>query len=101
MASNLLPVLFMLPVDDKVVEIFVFLSFLEWENTLDDNEKDDTSREHIDLLSVVSLPLLNFWSHVSHGTSVGLKLVDFLVGSKAEISNFKVHAIVNQNVLKL
>jgi hypothetical protein len=101
LASNLLPVLIKLSVDDKVVEIFVFLSFLKWENTLDDNEKDDTSREHIDLLSVVGLALLDFWSHIGHGTSVGLKLVDFLVSGKAEISNFEVHIVVNQNVLEL
>lgn len=100
MSSNLLPILIKLVVNNKVVEIFVFLCFFEWENTLNNNEKDDTSGEHIDFLSVVGFALLDFRSHVGHGTSVGLKLVDFLVGSKAEISNFKFHVIINQNIFK-
>jgi len=101
LAADLVPVLFELALEDQVVEILVFLGFFEWEDALDDNEEDDTGGEHIDLLSVISFALLNFWSHVGHSTSVGIKLVDFLVGGEAKVCYLEVQVIVNENVLKL
>ena len=70
LTSCLLPILVKLSVQDKVVEVFVLLGFLEWENTLDNDEKDNSYREHIDLLSIVSLAFLDFRSHIGHCTSV-------------------------------
>jgi hypothetical protein len=85
---------------DKVIEIFVFLGLLEWENTLDDNEKNNTGGEHIDLFTIVSLTFLDLWSHVGHGSSIGVQFVDLLVGGETEISDFEIHAVVNQNIFK-
>jgi len=41
--SDLLPVGVKLTVENEVVEVFILLSFFEWENTLDNDEEDDTS----------------------------------------------------------
>ena len=38
LSSNLLPVLLKLVVKDQIVEVLVFLSLFEWENTLDNDE---------------------------------------------------------------
>lgn len=42
LSSNLLPVLLKLVVKDQIVKVLVFLSLFEWEDTLDDDEEDDT-----------------------------------------------------------
>jgi len=100
LASNLLPVLIKFSLKDEVIEIFVFLGLLEWENTLDDNEKNNTSGEHIDLFTIVSLTFLDLWSHVGHGSSIRVQFVDLLVSGETEISDFEIHAVVNQNIFK-
>ena len=43
LASNLLPVVLELASVDQIVEVFVFLGLLEWEDSLDDDEEDDTA----------------------------------------------------------
>ena len=43
LASNLLPVVLELASVDQIVEVFVFLGLLEWEDSLDDNEEDYTA----------------------------------------------------------
>ena len=101
LAADLVPVLLELALEDQVVEVLVLLGFLEWEDTLHDNEEDDAGGEHIDLLSVVGLALLDFWSHVGHGASVGIELVDFLVGGEAEVRDLEVQVIVDEDVLEL
>ena len=101
LAADLVPVLLELALEDQVVEILVFLGLLEWEDTLDDNEEDDAGGEHVDLLSVVSFALLDFWSHVGHGSSVGIELVDFLVGGEAKVRDLEVQVVVNEDVLEL
>lgn len=101
LAADLVPVLVELALEDQVVEILVFLGLLEWEDTLDDDEKDDTGGEHVDLLSVVGLAFLDFWSHVGHSTSVGTELVDFLVGGEAEVRDLEVQVVVDEDVLEL
>ena len=55
---------------EQVVEIFFLAGLLEWEDTLHDDEEDDSDGEHIDLLTGVSLALLDLRGHVGHGTSV-------------------------------
>lgn len=101
LAADLVPVLLELALEDQVVEVLVFLGLLEWEDALHDNEEDHTGGEHIDLLSVISFALLNFGSHVGHSTSVGIKLVDFLVGGEAKVCHLEVQVIVNEDVLQL
>lgn len=87
MSSDLLPVLFELVVEDKVVEVLVLLGLLEWKDALDDDEEDDSSRKYVYLSSIILLSFFDFWSHVSHGTSVGLQLVDLFVSGESEVGN--------------
>jgi len=83
---DFLPVLLDLACAEKVIEILFSTSFLEWENALNNNEKDNTHWENIDLSTIILLSLLDLRSHVGHGTSVRAKLVDVLVASEAEVS---------------
>lgn len=69
-SANFLPILFELPVHDQIIEVLVFFGLLEGEDALNDDEEDHTSGEHVDLLAVVHLALLDLWGHVGHGTSV-------------------------------
>jgi hypothetical protein len=43
LSSSFLPVCFKVTLQDKVVEVLILLGFLEWENTLHNNEKNDTN----------------------------------------------------------
>lgn len=95
LASDLLPVGLELVVQNEIVEVLILLGLLEGEDTLDDDEKDDTSREDIDLSAIVLLSLLDFWSHVGHGSPVGFQLVDFLICSEAKICDFKIELVVH------
>lgn len=70
LSSSFLPVCVEVTLHDQVVEILVFLGLLEWENTLHDNEKNDTYGEHIDLLSIVNFTFLDLWGHICHRTSI-------------------------------
>jgi len=56
----------------KVVEVFFFSGFLEWENALYDNEYNDTNAEQVNLSAVVGLSFFDLRCHVGHCASVGL-----------------------------
>ena len=43
LTSNLFPVMLKLSLENQVIEILILLGFLEWEDSLDDDEKDDTT----------------------------------------------------------
>ena len=101
LSADLVPVLVELTLEDQVVEVLVFLGLLEWEDTLHDDEEDDAGREHVDLLSVVGLAFLDFGSHVGHGASVGVELVDFFVGREAKVGHLEVQVIVDEDVFEL
>ena len=85
----------------QVVEVLVGASLLEREDSLHDDEEDDSEREQVDLGAVVGFSFLNLRGHVGKGTSVALEVVDVLVASKAEVSDFQVQVVVNEDVLKL
>lgn len=74
--------------DQQVVEELFFASLLERENTLYDNEQNHCHGEEVDLSTVVGLALLDFRSHVGHGSTVGFQVLDALVACKTKISNF-------------
>jgi len=43
LSSNLLPVLLELVVKNEVIEVLILLCLLKWEDTLNDDEEDDSS----------------------------------------------------------
>lgn len=43
LTSNLFPIMLKLSLENQVIEILILLGFLEWEDSLDDDEKDDTT----------------------------------------------------------
>lgn len=100
LSTDFLPVVFVLSGKEEVVEVFVLFGLLEWENTLNDNEEDDSGRENVDLFSIIDFALLDFRSHVGHRASVGLELVDLLVSGEPEVSNFQIELIIDEDVLK-
>jgi len=75
-----------LVVENEVVEVLILLCLLEWEDTLDDDEEDDTGRKYVYLSSIILFSFFDFWSHVGHGSSVGLEFVYLFVGGKSKIS---------------
>ena len=75
---------------EQVVEVLLFTGLFEWENTLDDNEDDNSDGEKINLSAVIGFALLDFGSHIGHCASVTLELVDAFVASKAKVSDFQV-----------
>jgi len=101
LTSRLLPVGSVVALKKEIVEILVFLGLLEWEDALDNDEEDDASREHVDLHAIIGLAFLDFWSHVSHGASVRLEIVNFPESCESEVSDLQVHVVVNQNVFEL
>ena len=86
---------------EKVVEVLLFAGFLEGEDALYDNEDDHANAEQVYLSSIVGLSLLDLGSHVSHGASVRLKVVNAFVASETKICNFQIKIIVDENVLEL
>jgi len=86
---------------EKVVEVLFFAGFFEGENSLYDNEDDDSDAKQIDLGAIISLSFLDFWRHIRHRASVGLEVVDAFVARETEISNFQIQLIVYENVLEL
>jgi len=85
---------------EKVVEVFVFFGLFERENSLNNNEKNDSGGENIDFSAVILFAFLDLWCHVGHGATIGLQPVDFLVGCEAEISDFQVHLVIDEDILK-
>jgi len=100
LSASLLPVSGVVTLEEKIVEVLVFFGFFEWEDALHDDEQDDARGEHVDLGAIVVLALLDLWSHVCHGTSVRLEIVDFSEGGEAKICNLEVHVIINEDVFK-
>lgn len=100
-AVNLLEVGVDLTFAEEVVEVLFLAGLLEWENALDNDEEDDSDGEHVDLLALVLLALLNFGSHVSHGATVGVKSINVLVAGEAEVGNLEVQVVIDKDVLKL
>ena len=100
LSTGLLPVGGIVALEEQVVEILVLFGLLEWEDALDNDEQNDTSGEHVDLSTVVVLAFLDLGSHVGHGASVRLQIVDFSEGSKAEIGDLQIHALIDQDVFK-
>jgi len=100
LSTGLFPVSGVVALKQKIVEVLVLFGLLEREDALHDDEKDDACGEQVDLGAIVGLAFLNLWSHVGHGSSVRLEIVDFPEGGKAEISNFKVHGFVDKDVFK-
>ena len=72
-AIDLLEVGVVLALKEQVVEVFLLACLLEWEDALNNDEKDDTNGEHVDILSLVCLALLDFWCHVRHGATVAVQ----------------------------
>jgi len=70
LSTCLFPVSVVVTIQQQIVEVLVLLGLLKWENTLNDNEKNDSSGEHINLGTVIVLILFNFGCHISHRTSV-------------------------------
>lgn len=86
---------------EEVVEVLFLAGFLKGEDTLYDNEYDDSYAEQVNLSSIVCLSFFNFGSHIRHCASVGLEVIDAFVASETKIGNFQVQLIVNENVLEL
>ena len=85
----------------QVVEVLFSAGLLEGEDSLNDDEQNDTEAEQVDLLTIVGLAFLDFGSHVGEGSAVGLKAVDILVAGEAEVSELEVHLFVDKDVLEL
>ena len=97
--AGLLPIRIKIASEDEAVEVFVFLCLLEGENSLNDDEQYDRSREHIDLHAIIDLTLLDLGRHVGHGAAVALQRVDFAESGKSEVSDLEVHLFVDEDVL--
>jgi hypothetical protein len=77
-----------LALHEQVVKVFLLAGFLKGKDALNNNEEDNSHGEHVDLSALVLLALLDFRSHVCHGSTVGLECVDVLVAGKTEIGKF-------------
>ena len=88
LSVHLLEVDISLALEEQVVEVFLLSCLLEWEDALDNDEEDDSNAEHVDVLALVLLALLDFGGHVGHRASITGQSVDVLVGRKAEVGYF-------------
>ena len=100
-AVDLLEVGIDLALAEEVVEVLFLAGLLEREDALNDDEEDDSDGEHVDLLALVLLVLLDFGCHVGHGAAVGVESINVLVAGKAKVSEPKVEVIIDEDVLKL
>ena len=91
----------MLVLQKQVVEVFFLASLLEWENALHNDEENDSDGEHVNILSLVGLALLNLGSHVGHGATVRVERVDVLIAGEAEVGEFQVELVIDEDVFKL
>jgi len=85
----------------EVIEVFLLTSFLEGEDSLDNDEQNDAHGEQVHLSTVIGLALLDFGSHVGHCTSVRLEVINALVARKPEIGDLQIEVIINKNVFQL
>ena len=90
-----------LALKEQVVEVFLLSCLLEWEDALDNDEKDDSNGEHVDVLALVLLALLDLRGHVGHGAAVALQRVNVLVAGKTEVGKLQVQVVVHENVFEL
>jgi len=94
-AVDFLEVSVVLALKEQVVEVFLLAGLLEGENALHDDEKNDSNREHVHILPLVRLALLDLGGHVRHGATVAVERVDVLVARETEIGQFEVQLVVN------
>ena len=94
-AVDFLEVSVVLALKEQVVEVFLLAGLLEGENALHNDEKNDSNGEHVDVLALVHLALLDLGGHVRHGATVTVERVDVLVARETEIGQFEVQLIVN------
>ena len=62
-----------LALEEQVVEVFFLAGLLEGEDSLNDDEQDDSNGEHVDVLALVHLALLDLGGHIGHGATVTLQ----------------------------
>jgi hypothetical protein len=79
----------------QVVEVLGGACLLEGENAMHHDEKDNAEGEHVDLLALVGLALLDLGSHVGEGASETLETVNQLVGCITEVHELKIEVGVN------
>ena len=92
---GLLEILISLVSVEQVVEVFISLGLLEGENATYYNPSYHSDREHVYLLSTVSLTLLDLRCHIRHGASVRTKCIDVLVSGKSKVCNLQVKVIID------
>jgi len=85
----------------QVVEVLLSAGLFEGEDALDDDEQNDAEGEEVDLLTIVGLAFLDLGGHVGEGAAVALEAVDVLVAGEAEVGEFEVHLLVDEDVLEL
>ena len=100
LSAGLFPVCGVVTLEQQIVEVLVLFGLLEWADSLHDNEKNDTSREDVDLPTIVLLAFFDFGSHVGHGAAVGLQLVDLFVGGEAEVCHLQIDLVIYEDVFK-
>lgn len=84
----------------QVVEVLGGAGLLEGENAMHNDKKYNAEGEHVDLLALVGLALLDLGSHVCEGASEALEIVNQLVGCISEVHEFKVEVGVDEDVLE-
>jgi len=100
LSSGLLPVSGIVTVQKQIVEVLILLGLLKWENTLNNDEKNDSSGKHVDLTTIIGFIFFNFGCHVSHSASVRLQIMDFSESGESEICHLQIHVFVDQDIFK-
>ena len=100
MSVDLRPVSVIIAVKKQFVEVLFLSCLFKGKDPLHDNEEDDCHREDVDLGAHVSLPFLDFWSHVRHCAPVRLQRVHILVTRETKVTNLQVQILIDQNVFK-
>ena len=65
------------------------------------NEHYDTKRENINLASVISLALFDFWGHICLGAVMLSEGRDILVCAKAKVCYLDVKFLIDEDVVEL
>lgn len=98
--TNLFPVIFIVSITYKIIELIVIWSWTKWENCLNHYEQNNSSTKNIDLSTIIGLIFYYFRCHIDLGSSEWSKHIDLFVCSNTEISYFKIKPIINQNVFR-